>query len=50
MNVESRYDEVAVEYDEWVGAGSALADPVFAELVGAVSRRGGLLSRVRAGA
>lgn len=37
MNVESRYDEVAVEYDEWVGAGSALADPVFAELVGAVA-------------
>ncbi|MFC0627091.1 class I SAM-dependent methyltransferase [Kribbella deserti] len=36
MSVESRYDEVAAEYDEWVGGGSPLADPVFAELVGRV--------------
>jgi ubiquinone/menaquinone biosynthesis C-methylase UbiE len=36
MNVESRYDEVAVKYDEWVGAGSALDDPVFEDLVGDV--------------
>jgi ubiquinone/menaquinone biosynthesis C-methylase UbiE len=37
MNVESRYDEVAVKYDEWVGAGSALDDPVFEDLVGDVA-------------
>jgi ubiquinone/menaquinone biosynthesis C-methylase UbiE len=34
--MSARYDAVAVEYDEWVGAGSALEDPVFEELVGKV--------------
>jgi ubiquinone/menaquinone biosynthesis C-methylase UbiE len=37
VNVRSTYDDVAAEYDEWVGAaGSVLADPTFAELVGRV--------------
>jgi ubiquinone/menaquinone biosynthesis C-methylase UbiE len=35
--MRSRYDEVAGEYDEWVGAGSALDDPTFTELVGEVT-------------
>ena len=34
---EAVYDEVATEYDEWVGAGSALDDPTFAELTGDVA-------------
>jgi predicted TPR repeat methyltransferase len=36
VDVESTYDEVAAEYDTWVGAGSALADPTFEELVGTI--------------
>jgi ubiquinone/menaquinone biosynthesis C-methylase UbiE len=35
--MRSRYDEVATEYDEWVGAGSALDDPTFTELIGDVA-------------
>ncbi|GAA1635970.1 hypothetical protein GCM10009744_26200 [Kribbella alba] len=37
VDVESTYDAVAVEYDAWVGAGSALADPTFEELVGRIA-------------
>ncbi|TDD29548.1 class I SAM-dependent methyltransferase [Kribbella turkmenica] len=33
----ARYDHVAAEYDEWVGAGSALDDPTFSELIGDVT-------------
>ena len=36
MDVESTYDDVAAEYDTWVGGGSALADPTFEELVGSI--------------
>jgi ubiquinone/menaquinone biosynthesis C-methylase UbiE len=36
VDVESTYDDVAAEYDTWVGAGSALADPTFEELVGTI--------------
>ena len=37
MNVRSTYDDVAADYDEWVGAeGSVLADPTFTELAGRV--------------
>ncbi|WP_433157192.1 class I SAM-dependent methyltransferase [Kribbella sp. CA-247076] len=31
------YDDVAAEYDEWVGAGAALDDPTFTELIGDVA-------------
>ncbi|TWD84243.1 ubiquinone/menaquinone biosynthesis C-methylase UbiE [Kribbella amoyensis] len=34
--MKARYDEVAAEYDRWVGEGSALADPTFTELTGEV--------------
>jgi ubiquinone/menaquinone biosynthesis C-methylase UbiE len=37
MNVRSTYDDVAADYDEWVGTeGSVLADPTFTELAGRV--------------
>lgn len=36
MSVRSAYDDVAADYDEWVRAGSALADPTFTELTGEV--------------
>jgi ubiquinone/menaquinone biosynthesis C-methylase UbiE len=36
VNVGSTYDDVAADYDKWVGAGSALDDPTFTELVGEV--------------
>ncbi|GAB2644388.1 class I SAM-dependent methyltransferase [Kribbella swartbergensis] len=35
--MRSRYDDVAAEYDEWVGAGSALDDSTFIELTGDVA-------------
>jgi ubiquinone/menaquinone biosynthesis C-methylase UbiE len=35
--MRARYDDVAGEYDEWVGAGSALDDPTFTELTGDVA-------------
>ncbi|MFI7064358.1 class I SAM-dependent methyltransferase [Kribbella sp. NPDC050124] len=35
--MKPRYDDVAADYDEWVGAGAALDDPAFAELVGDVA-------------
>jgi ubiquinone/menaquinone biosynthesis C-methylase UbiE len=35
MDVEAKYDDVADEYDRWVGA--ALVDPTFVELVGEVA-------------
>lgn len=35
--MRARYDDVAADYDEWVGAGSALDDPTFTELTGDVS-------------
>lgn len=35
MDVEAKYDEVADEYDQWVGA--ELVDPTFVELVGEVA-------------
>jgi ubiquinone/menaquinone biosynthesis C-methylase UbiE len=35
--MKAEYDDVAADYDEWVGAGSALDDPTFTELTGEVS-------------
>ena len=35
--MRSTYDDVAADYDEWVGAGSVLDDPTFAELTGDVA-------------
>jgi len=35
--MRATYDEVAADYDEWVGAGSALDDPTFTELAGEVA-------------
>jgi ubiquinone/menaquinone biosynthesis C-methylase UbiE len=35
--MRAKYDEVAADYDEWVGGGSALDDPTFAELIGDVT-------------
>ncbi|MFI6681277.1 class I SAM-dependent methyltransferase [Kribbella sp. NPDC050470] len=35
--MKPRYDDVAADYDEWVGAGAALDDSTFAELVGDVT-------------
>jgi ubiquinone/menaquinone biosynthesis C-methylase UbiE len=35
--MRATYDEVAADYDEWVGAGSALDDPTFTELTGEVA-------------
>jgi ubiquinone/menaquinone biosynthesis C-methylase UbiE len=37
VDVESTYDEVAAEYDTWVGSQSALADSTFEELVGSIA-------------
>ncbi|ADB31349.1 Methyltransferase type 11 [Kribbella flavida DSM 17836] len=37
MTLSSAYDDVADDYDEWVGAGAVLDDPTFAELVGDVA-------------
>jgi ubiquinone/menaquinone biosynthesis C-methylase UbiE len=37
VGVEARYDAVAVEYDVWVGAGSALDDSTFEDLVGDIA-------------
>ena len=36
-SMESTYDQVAADYDEWVGAGSALDDATFTELTGEVT-------------
>ncbi|TDU87911.1 ubiquinone/menaquinone biosynthesis C-methylase UbiE [Kribbella voronezhensis] len=35
--MRAKYDDVATEYDEWVGAGSALDDAAFTELTGDVA-------------
>jgi ubiquinone/menaquinone biosynthesis C-methylase UbiE len=35
--MRAKYDEVAADYDEWVGAGAALNDPTFTELTGDVT-------------
>ena len=35
--MRAKYDEVAADYDEWVGGGSALDDPTFTELTGEVT-------------
>ncbi|MFG1813933.1 class I SAM-dependent methyltransferase [Kribbella sp. NPDC049174] len=35
--MRAKYDEVAADYDEWVGGSSALDDPTFAELTGEVA-------------